>query len=281
MPRFLVDGSFAGYIAIAVDITEMKHNQEQLLATQKLESLGVTVSGIAHNFNNLVGQLSQKPTSPCRSFPRVHPRTGMLNNQCDRDASCRYRLRVDGVCEFRAGRSAHAARFFQCCRGDPSPGRGHCFQKYCILGEAYQKITRHRAEISQIRQVVMNVLTNACESLPNHQGSVSVNTSCVRITPEDATKDHVSLPAGEYVRLCVTDSGCGIPGETLGKIFDPFFTTKFPGRGLGLAAVQGIVRSLGGMIAVQSNPGQGSIFEVLFPCIAGPAPISDPEPTDR
>jgi two-component system, cell cycle sensor histidine kinase and response regulator CckA len=145
-----------------------------------------------------------------------------------------------------------------------------------------RKLPAIRAEISQIRQVVMNLLTNACESLPNHQGSVCVNTSCIRITPEDAAKGHVSLPAGGYVQLCVTDSGCGIPVEARGKIFDPFFTTKFPGRGLGLAAVLGIVRSLGGTITVESTAGRGSTFEVLFPCMAGAGnPISDPQPMDR
>jgi signal transduction histidine kinase len=119
--------------------------------------------------------------------------------------------------------------------------------------------------MSQIRQVVMNLLTNACESLPNQVGLVCLSTSCVRVGLTDTAKDRLMLPPGNYVRLCITDSGCGIPAEDQPKIFDPFYTTKFLGRGLGLAAVQGIVRSLGGAIDVQSTPGRGSTFEVLFP----------------
>jgi signal transduction histidine kinase len=131
-----------------------------------------------------------------------------------------------------------------------------------------RKVPAVRADTSQIRQVVMNLLTNACESLPNEHGSVWVSTSRVRIGGGgDTPKDQGQLPAGNYVRFCVSDSGCGIPAEARAKIFDPFYTTKFLGRGLGLAAVQGIVRSLGGAIDVQSTPGGGSTFEVLFPCV--------------
>ena len=131
-----------------------------------------------------------------------------------------------------------------------------------------RKVPAVRADTSQIRQVVMNLLTNACESLPKEHGSVWVSTSRVRVPAGNTPKDQGQLPTGDYVRLCVSDSGCGISAEARAKIFDPFYTTKFLGRGLGLAAVQGIVRSLGGAVDVQSTPGGGSTFEVLFPCIA-------------
>jgi len=103
----------------------------------------------------------------------------------------------------------------------------------------------------------------------------------VRISADTAEKNQIGLPAGDYIKLGVTDSGCGIPAEVQGKIFDPFFTKKFPGRGLGLAAVQGIVRSLGGVVTVHSTIEQGSTFEVLFPgVVRGTHAIADQRPSD-
>lgn len=269
MPRFLADGSFTGYIGIAVDISEMKRHQEQLLAAQKLESLGVMVSGIAHKFNNLIGSIIAEADLALSELSAGSPAHGSVE-------------RINAIA-MRAADIVFVLTAYASARPD---GALITLDVSSVVEETLQLIkatvsrnvefsvalTRNlpaiRADLSQIRQLVMNLLTNACESLPNDQGSVCVNTSCTRIAPEDAAKGHVSLPARDYVRLCVTDSGCGIPVEALGKIFDPFFTTKFPGRGLGLAAVQGIVRSLGGRIAVASTPGRGSTFEVLFPSMA-------------
>jgi len=131
-----------------------------------------------------------------------------------------------------------------------------------------EKLPVIRADVSQMRQVVMNILTNACESLSGMQGSVHVSTSSVHVSADGAGGSPTSVPPGQYVQLCVTDNGCGIALQYQTQIFDPFYTTKFLGRGLGLAAVQGIVRNLGGGIRVQSTPGRGSTFEILLPCIA-------------
>jgi signal transduction histidine kinase len=119
------------------------------------------------------------------------------------------------------------------------------------------------ADVSQIRQLVLNLLTNAWESLPNREGSIGVNTSRVTIDMED---EELRLAKGTYVRLEVTDTGCGIADDARTRIFDPFYTTKSLGRGLGLAAVQGTVRSLRGAIRIESTPGRGSSFQILLPC---------------
>jgi two-component system cell cycle sensor histidine kinase/response regulator CckA len=123
------------------------------------------------------------------------------------------------------------------------------------------------ADATQIRQVVMNLITNASDALGPRSGVVVVNTG---VTYADraylsATPTHDELPAGYYVYVEVTDTGCGMDADTLTRIFDPFFTTKFSGRGLGLSAVLGIVRGHHGALKVDSAPGRGTTFRVLFP----------------
>jgi PAS domain S-box-containing protein len=269
-PRLLPDGSFAGYIGIVLDITDWKQDQEQLLATQKLESLGILVSGVAHNFNNLMAAIIAEADLALSELPPGLPAHGnveRINATAIRAADI-----VSFLTAYASARPAWELRMvnvsgvveetLQLIKATVS-------RNIAFSTNIARKVPAVRADTSQIRQVVMNLLTNACESLPNEQGSVSVSTSRVRVRGGDIPpKDQGPLPAGNYVRLCVTDSGCGIPAEARAKIFDPFYTTKFLGRGLGLAAVQGIVRSLGGTIDVQSAPGRGSTFEVLFPCIA-------------
>jgi CheY-like chemotaxis protein len=123
-----------------------------------------------------------------------------------------------------------------------------------------------RANAAQIRQVFMNLITNASEALEQKEGVISVSLATLKSGPSPSDEEVSGLPEGEYVRLVVADSGCGMTPEIQAKIFDPFFTTKFAGRGLGLGAVQGIVRSHGGTIRLTSAPGQGSRFDILLPC---------------
>ena len=126
-----------------------------------------------------------------------------------------------------------------------------------------EKLPAVRANAAQLRQVVLNLITNASEALGEQEGVISVAVTQVQSGPSDSAPN---LSRGDYVRLEVSDTGCGMTEEIQSKIFDPFFTTKFAGRGMGLAAVKGIVRSHGGAINVVSAPGQGSRFEILLPC---------------
>jgi CheY-like chemotaxis protein len=139
------------------------------------------------------------------------------------------------------------------------------------------------ADVGQVQQVVMNLLTNAAEAIGERPGRISIRTSCVELG-RDELQDHTgaAVPAGRYVRLEVADSGSGIAREHLHRIFDPFFTTKRTGRGLGLAAVLGIVRAHRGAVQVASEPSRGSTFRVLFPACPAPAvPAETTEPSLR
>ena len=120
--------------------------------------------------------------------------------------------------------------------------------------------------LSQIRQVIINLVQNASEALVEPDGIIRISTEAVRLGSGDTEGEVGKLAYGEYIRLRVSDTGCGISAETRARMFDQFFTTKANGRGLGLATVHGIIRSHGGAINVASAPFVGSTFDVLLPC---------------
>jgi CheY-like chemotaxis protein len=129
------------------------------------------------------------------------------------------------------------------------------------------ELPRVYADPAQLRQVVMNLVINASEAIGERPGLIRIRTGVVKADKHFLERAHMTgeLPAGDYIFVDVTDTGCGMSPETLGKIFDPFFTTKFTGRGLGLAAVLGIVRGHNGALKITSEPGKGSTFKFLLP----------------
>jgi CheY-like chemotaxis protein len=140
--------------------------------------------------------------------------------------------------------------------------------KRCVLRYRFAlNLPQVEVDVSQIRQVAMNLIVNGSEAIGDRSGVIAVGTGvmdCDRSYLAESYLDE-NLPEGQYVYLEVADSGAGMTEETRRKIFDPFFTTKFTGRGLGLAAVLGIVRGHRGAIKVYSEPGRGTTFKVLFP----------------
>jgi len=135
------------------------------------------------------------------------------------------------------------------------------------------------ADATQLRQIVMNLVINASEAIGEETGVVTVTTTSRRCSRDDLHSQwgEEELPEGQYLCLEVADDGCGMDDDTLARLFDPFFTTKFTGRGLGMAAVLGIVRSHKGVIKVHSVPGQGSHFRILLPVSDHPVASSDEE----
>jgi PAS domain S-box-containing protein len=262
-PRFEPGGVFAGYVGSCTDITELKRSQEQALARQKLESLGVLASGVAHDFNNLLGSIVANTELVLSELPHGSPAS-------------------EGVESIKqvAGRAAEIVCQMMAYAGQEEtvsepvdlPGLLHEmleFLKVSISKRATLNITPAgklpsvRANAAQLRQVILNLITNASEGLGEQEGVISISMTQVQAGPTDSAPN---LFPGDYIRLEVSDTGCGMTEEIQSRIFDPFFTTKVGGRGMGLAAVKGIVRSHGGAINVVSASGQGSRFEILLPC---------------
>jgi CheY-like chemotaxis protein len=159
-------------------------------------------------------------------------------------------------------------------------------KKAVLKYEMAADLPAFNGDTAQVRQIIMNLITNASEALGEEGGVITLSTGaahCQRAYLD--TVDMISnigldepLPEGLYVHLEVSDTGCGMDADTIGRIFDPFFTTKFTGRGLGMSAVLGIVRGHGGAIQIDSEAGRGSTFRVLFPAFDRPSELVTTEP---
>jgi two-component system cell cycle sensor histidine kinase/response regulator CckA len=234
---------------------------------QKMESLGVLAGGIAHDFNNLLtsimgfAELAQAESdahSPAREYlsqVMVGAKRAAQLTQQMLDYSGKGRFVVEPVdC---AALVASIRDLLQV-----------SISKNCAIRfDAPPNIPLIEGDASQLQQVVMNLIINASEAIGETPGVIDVSVGRMTCDRGYLGQLHFGdqLPAGEYLFLNVSDNGCGMSDDTKGKIFDPFFSTKFAGRGLGLAATLGIVRAHRGGIRVESQVGQGTTIQVLFP----------------
>ncbi len=261
------------HCCVARDITERKRFEQQMQQTQKLESLGVMAGGIAHDFNNLL--------------------VGILGNsslalECSNDRSIRSMLQdVVMASERASGLVRQMLTYAGKGRHETAPTDiGRLIQEtVTLLKASIPKTVALRVEVAdmlppvqadatQLQQVIMNLVINAAESIPDGNGGiVSVTASGRRLTAEDQSRSIIPIPVSDsqYVEIRFEDTGCGMSPQVQRKIFDPFFTTKFTGRGLGLSTVLGIIRTHEGTIGVESSPGNGTTFYVLLPAAEGVA----------
>jgi PAS domain S-box-containing protein len=266
---------------IATDVTERKKAESERLSlerqvqhAQKMESLGVLAGGIAHDFNNLLmgvlgyadmAQEDLAPESPARESIReieiAARRAAELAKQM---------LAYSGKGKFIVEALNLSALVEE---------MAHLLQvsteKTAVLKYDFaEELPAIEADATQIRQVVMNLITNASDAIGEKTGLITVSTGvmhCHKSYLDSAyLEDH--LEEGEYVFIEVADNGCGMDAEQQERIFDPFYTTKFTGRGLGLAATLGIVRGHHGTLKVYSEADEGSTFKVLFPVSTHTAP---------
>jgi PAS domain S-box-containing protein len=269
VPRFS-GGVFSGYVGSAIDITDLKQNQDRMVTAQKLESLGLMAAGVVHDFGNVLGTIFGEADLALSDMQSDSP--GRENVQRI-DALATYASEIVNLLRDSAGASVDSNAM------EPIDLSSVVEQTLRLVTvsiskqvEVNSRLSRDlptvRGNITQIRQIIVNLVTNAAEAVGDHEGSITIMTERAHIHPGSTTNGTANPPQGEYVRVTVSDTGCGMSSATRARIFDQFFTTKSSGRGLGLAAVHGIVRSHGGTINVVSKPGAGATFEVLFPCVS-------------
>jgi PAS domain S-box-containing protein len=278
------DNLVAGF---TIDITDRKraeneHEQleKQMLHAQKLESLGVLAGGIAHDFNNILMAIIGNADLALMRINKESPAVENLHR-----------------IEQAAARAADLAKQMLAYSGKGKFVVEHIdlnrlleemlhMLEVSISKKAILRLNQHHplppveADATQMRQIVMNLVINASEAIGDRSGVIAITTGCMdcdRGYLKDVWLDE-NLSDGLYVYLEIADSGCGMDKETLSKLFDPFFTTKFTGRGLGMAAVLGIIRGHHGAIKVYSEPGRGTTFKILLPASGRPDEIFNGKP---
>ncbi|HWR54370.1 MAG TPA: PAS domain S-box protein [Bryobacteraceae bacterium] len=261
---------------ILADTTAQKQMEERLRDRQKIESIGRLAGGIAHDFNNLLtGILGGVDLAlegigkrhRCRPFLESAIRSTQRGAELTRQLlaySGRGRFVLEDV-----DIPAVAAEAIELVRSSFSPG-------IHITLNAHASTPRVRADRAQMQQLITNLLINAGEAVGEGPGAIAVSVGPVANPGEEIPSSSCEpSPSGWYARIEVRDTGCGMDEGIQSRIFDPFFSTKGLGRGLGLAAVQGIVRSHDGLLFVSSVPGAGSSFRVLLPAVEPPRPPTD------
>jgi PAS domain S-box-containing protein len=262
------EGAILGASHVARDISDRRQFEEQLRQTQKLESLGVLAGGIAHDFNNLLTGVLGNASIVSEILPGSSPAQPLLR-EMSRAAQrlsdlTRQLLAYSGKGKFLLA----SVNLSELVREISSLIQASVPKNVQIHLRLDDQVPNILADPSQLQQIIMNLIINGAEAIPaGAQGSVTAATSFQMVdehyigtvvAPEE-------LKPGPHVCLEVHDTGKGMDEETQSKIFDPFFTTKLTGRGLGLAAVLGIVRAHKGAVKVYSRPGRGSTFKVLLP----------------
>ena len=278
-------------LGVMEDITRIRKAEEerrrlemQIQHKQKLESLGVLAGGIAHDFNNiLVSILGHADIAsselPAGSGAQDHLDVIVMSSRRAAEL-CRQMLAYAGKGKIFVGQ----VDLSSVVRDMASMFEVTITKKAHLHVDAADGLPSIQADPAQIQQVIMNLITNASDALGDEPGDIVIRTGACQCDRPQLDSELVgadTLEPGAYVYVEVRDTGCGFDEETRNRIFDPFFTTKFTGRGLGLAAVLGIVRSHSGALKMVSTPGEGSTFTVLFPAAARPAEVPIPEERER
>jgi PAS domain S-box-containing protein len=270
----------------AVTATGMEGNQvdDKLIAAQKRGTLGNLAGGVAHDFNNLLhiivmgtslGRALLDESAGGEDLHRMGELLDHIESAADKGANLCDQLLAYAGQQLLAPKNVELTQFIR----DAMERLGATVAKNAeLVFELANDLPSIRADAGQLQQVLVNLVANASEALEGRPGRIIVQTTRIEADAAFFSRCRIGggLPGGEYVVLTVTDTGCGMSPEFAARIFDPFFTSKYIGRGLGLAAVAGIVRSSGGALCVESTVGHGTRFEVAFP--SGGAELSDRPP---
>jgi PAS domain S-box-containing protein len=263
-------GLIRSYVAVKRDVSRERHLEEQVRHSMKMEAVGRLAGGVAHDFNNLLNVIAGYAELGLRRLP---PQTDT-------------RRHVTEILRATERASALTRQLLTFSRKQVVQPRVIDLNGVLrdmdrllrrLIGEDVELIARTadkplslRADAGQIEQVIMNLAVNARDAMPEG-GRLVLRTAAVDVAPSPAA----DVPAGRYVELSVTDTGCGMDGQTASRIFEPFFTTKPEGRGtgLGLSTVWGIVTNSGGTVTVRSELGAGTTFRILLPRVESPVDV--------
>jgi two-component system cell cycle sensor histidine kinase/response regulator CckA len=254
-------------LGVSIDISERKAGEEALRRAAKEESLSVLAGGVAHDFNNLLAAILGHASLALKQLPEA----SSARRHVEKAASA-----VERAADLTRQMLAYSGRGHFVVR--PTDVNALVRENLPLLEVALPKSVRLEArldaglppvdaDVGQIQQVLMNLVINAAEAIGERGGTVTVATGVMAVSASDESLWRASaqpLAPGRYVLLEVSDDGQGMDPQTVDRIFEPFFTTKFTGRGLGLAAVLGVVRGHRGALSVESAPGRGTIFRILF-----------------
>ena len=259
------DGNIHRIIGCCSDLTDVRRMQEETLARQKLESMGLLASGIAHDFNNLLGGIlasSELALLEPAVGAGVEEELQRIKTASVRGSEIVRQLMIYGATENTVFEPVNVSFVVE----DIMQLIKVSISKQVILQLDFGKdLPPAYANPAQLRQIVMNLVSNASEAIGDRHGLIRIGLERVRLTRDSQLTDPTNLPKGDYLKLEISDSGGGMSPEVQSRIFDPFYSTKQAGRGLGLAVVHAILRSHGGAINVTSAPGQGTTIRVFLP----------------
>ncbi|MDD5308922.1 MAG: response regulator [Deltaproteobacteria bacterium] len=265
--------------ALEASQEEARRMEERVRHAQKLESLGVLAGGIAHDFNNLLMGIIGNTEMALRTPPESPRHRDMLYDvmaAAERAADLsKQMLAYSGKGRFEVTALdmnelvREMAHLLEVSVSKMAP----------VRYELAASLPAVEADATQLRQIVMNLITNASEAIGEHEGTITLRTGAMECDRRylARTQSEDGLAEGVYVFVEVADTGLGMDQHTRRRVFEPFFTTKFTGRGLGLSAVLGIVKAHRGAIKVDTAPGEGSTFRILLPAVARPADRLDSE----
>jgi two-component system, cell cycle sensor histidine kinase and response regulator CckA len=273
------DGEIIGCIGLAVDVTERKALELEMRHAQKMEAVGRLAGGIAHDFNNLLTVitgysdltlLSLDPNDPLRS------NLDEVNKACDRAAGLARHLLAFSRKQVLSPKVLNLNTTVSEMKKMMPPLIGEDIE---LVIELSPELGQVKADSGQIEQIIANLVVNARDAMPLG-GELAITTSNVDLGDEIGHR-YESVQPGRYVLVTVSDTGHGMPPETMRHIFEPFFTTKEVGKGtgLGLSTVYGIVKQSGGYISVDSEVGQGTTFKIYLPQVDDEVGENETRPT--
>ncbi len=264
------EGQLCGYVSSHRDITQKVEMEAYVAQVQRLEAIGILAGGVAHDFNNILTAIigyNELATLAAEAGAEVNTFLKGI-----KQASKRASELVRRLLSFARGTRQEVApvrlsmivgealKLMRAALPSTIEIRSQLSSRACIMADA-----------SDVHRVIVNLCTNAGLAMKDGGGVLEVSTSDVELD-DDNVGDGVETDPGRYVRLCVRDNGCGIPPDVIERIFEPFFTMRKEGSGsgMGLAVVQGVVKSLHGKITVESAPESGAMFQILLPVVDQP-----------